>query len=139
MQRVSADYLNYQKRVQRDIEQAHEFANEQLIKELLSVLDDMERVLAAARGDHGEDNPLYTGMQLVHDKAMATLGRFGLSTIEAVGKPFDPDLHAAMMQEQSADYSPQTVLRELVKGYRLKGRTIRPSGVVVSIEPQENR
>ena len=135
LQRVSADYLNYQKRAQRDIEQAREFANETLIKNLLAVLDDMERALEAARANHDEDDPLLTGMQMVHDKAVETLGKFGLTLIDAAGQPFDPELHAAMLQQPSADCPPQTVLQEVVRGYRLKGRTIRPSSVIVSKAP----
>ena len=137
LQRVSADYVNYQKRVQRDIAQAHQFANEELIKALLSVLDDMERALAAARENHDTDDPLLEGMQLVHDKALGILSKFGLQRIEAQGQPFDPDLHSAMMQEPSAEVPPQTVVRELQTGYQLKGRTIRPSAVVVSQAPDE--
>lgn len=136
LQRVSADYLNYQKRAQRDLDAAREFANEELIKALLSVLDDMERALAAARDGHDEDDPLLTGMQLVHDKAIETLGRFGLAVIEAEGEVFDPALHSAMMRQPSEDHPPQTVLAELVRGYQLKGRTIRPSGVIVVVAPQ---
>ncbi len=137
LQRLSADYLNYQKRVQRDIEQTREYANEELIKALLAVLDDMERALAAARANHDEDDPLLKGMQLVHDKAIDTLGKFGVTVIDAEGKPFDPDLHSAMMQQPSAEHPPQTVLTELVRGYQLRERTIRPSGVVVSCLPEE--
>lgn len=136
LQRVSADYLNYQKRAQRDLDAAREFANEELIKALLSVLDDMERALAAARDGHDEDDPLLTGMRLVHDKATETLGRFGLAVIEAEGEVFDPALHSAMMRQPSEDHPPQTVLAELVRGYQLKGRTIRPSGVIVTVAPQ---
>jgi molecular chaperone GrpE len=135
LQRIAADYQNYQKRMQRDIAQAREFANEELIKSLLGVLDDMERALEAARTNHDEDDPLLKGMQMVHDKALETLKQFGLQPIEAQGQPFDPDQHSAMMQEPSPDAPPQTVLRELAKGYRLKGRTIRPSAVVVSQPP----
>jgi len=146
LQRVSADYLNYQKRVRRDITETREFANTELIRNLLGMLDDMERALEAAGVNHAEDDPLLTGMQLVHDKAMETLGKFGLTVIEAVDKPFDPDNHSAMMQEPSDVHPPQTVLRELQKGYQLKGRTIRPAAVVVSTggqgaqaTPEENQ
>jgi molecular chaperone GrpE len=136
LQRVSADYLNYQKRMQRDMEAARQFANEELIKSLLGVLDDMERALAAAReAGRDEEDPFLAGMQLVHDKAIETLGRFGLTVIGAEGRPFNPELHSAMMQQPSEDHPPQTVLREMVRGYRLKGRTIRPSGVIVSVAP----
>ena len=91
--------------------------------------------MEAARKTHDEDDPLLQGMQLVHDKALETLGKFGLERIEAEGRPFDPDEHSAMMQEPSVEHPPQTVLRELQKGYRLKGRTLRPSSVTVSKAP----
>lgn len=137
LQRVSADYMNYQKRAQRDLEQAREFANDQLIKSLLPVLDDMERALAAAKENHGADDPLFMGMQMVHDQALATLGQFGLSVIEAAGKEFDPDRHVAVMQSPSAEHPHHTVLEVVQKGYELKGRTIRAAGVVVSTAPDE--
>lgn len=132
LQRVSADYVNYQKRIQRDIAQAREFANEGLVKSLLPVLDDMERAITAACANHAPDDPLLVGVKLVQDKMLKTIADQGVTTIEAQGKPFDPDLHQAMMQEASADVPPQTVLRELQKGYQYKGRTIRPTAVIVS-------
>ncbi len=139
LQRVSADYLNYQKRVQRDIQEARTFANTELIKGLLGVLDDMERALEAARVNHGEDDPLYTGMQLVHGKALETLGKFGLEIIEAEGKPFDPELHQAMARMPADDIETNTVVEELVRGYTLNGRTIRPAGVVVAAASEDSQ
>jgi len=138
LQRVSADYLNYQKRVQRDIAEARQFANTELVKSLLPVLDDMERALASAREDRGRDDPLFDGLELVHNKALETLARFGLHIIEADGKAFDPEKHLAVMQQPSGEHPPQTVLRVIQKGYELKGRAIRPATVVVSRAPQED-
>jgi len=138
LQRVSADYANFQKRAQREKDEARHFAHAEIIKTFLPVLDDMERALEAARDNHGEDDPLFKGMQIVHDKALDILGTFGLTPIDAVGKSFDPDRHAALMQQPSEDHPPQTVLQELQKGYVLGDRTIRPSGVVVSVEPPED-
>jgi len=135
LQRVCADYLNYQKRAQRDIEEAHKFANAELIKSLLGVLDDVERVLEAAKANHSEDDPLLVGARLVHDKALATLGEFGLEAIKAAGERFDPHRHLALMQEPSDEHPPGVVLAELQKGYQLEGRTIRPTSVVVSTGP----
>ncbi|KPK80497.1 MAG: hypothetical protein AMJ81_12025, partial [Phycisphaerae bacterium SM23_33] len=132
LERVSADYQNYQKRVQRDLAQAREYAQEELMKAVLTILDDMERALEAGRANHDADDPLLRGMQLVHDNALAALGRFGLTVIDAAGRPFDPDLHSALMQQPTADHPPQTVITEAQKGYRLKGRTLRPSKVVVA-------
>ena len=136
LQRVSADYVNYQKRVQRDIVQAREYANEELIKSLLGVLDDMERALEAARQNHSAEDPLLVGMELVHKKALEALGRFGLCRILTEGQPFDPEKHAALMQQPSDRHPPGIVLKELQAGYRLKDRTIRPAHVIVSKEPQ---
>lgn len=136
LQRLAADFQNYQKNKQRDVEQARQFAREDLIRSLLTVLDHMELALQAARehGD-GEDSPLRTGMQMVHDEALGVLKKYGLEPIEAVGQPFDPDCHAAMMAEPTDTCPPGTVLAELQKGYRLGERTLRPSGVKVAAEP----
>jgi molecular chaperone GrpE len=138
LQRLSADYLNYQKRVQRDIESAREFANEQLIKELLPVLDDMDRALEAGRANHAADDPVLAGMQLMHDKALETLGRYGLKVIEAKGKTFNPEVHQAIMMQPTAEQPPQTVLAEALRGYVLRGRTIRPAGVVVAVALEDS-
>jgi len=138
LQRVSADYLNYQKRVQRDVEAAREFANEDLIKALLPALDDLERAIHAASQTRDEMDPFFLGVQLVRDKLLEILGRFGLTAIDSKGEPFDPALHAAMMRQPSDSHPPNTVLSEYVKGYLLKGRTIRPAGVVVSAPPEED-
>lgn len=132
LQRVSADFVNYQKRVQRDIAEAREFANAELIRELLAVLDDMERALDAARANHSADDPLLSGMHLVYGKALEVLGRFGLQPIQAEGQPFDPTRHEAMLQQPSAEHEAPTVLNELQRGYELKGRVLRPARVVVS-------
>ena len=139
LQRVTADYQNSQKRMQRDLEQAREYANEDLMKAFLGVLDDMERALDAGRAVHPGDDPLVTGMQLVHDNALTTLEKFGLARIEAIGKPFDPQWHTALMQQSTADHPAQTVVTEVQKGYRFKGRTLRPSGVVVATGAEEEQ
>ena len=138
LQRLSADFANYQKRVKRDVESAQTFANEELIRALLHVLDDMERALEAGRENHPVDDPLLVGMQLVHDKLAETLAKFGCKGIDAVGQAFDPEKHSAMMQEPSDEHEPMTVLRELQRGYELNGRTLRPSAVVVSKAPGED-
>jgi molecular chaperone GrpE len=136
LQRVSADYLNYQKRVQRDIAEAREFANAELLKNLLGVLDDLERAIQAAQANHAADDPLLVGTQLVYDKALVMLERFGLSVIKAAGERFDPHKHHALRHEMSPDHPAGVVLAELQKGYELKGRTIRPAVVVVSMGTQ---
>ena len=139
LQRTAADYTNYQKRVQREMTESRDFANVKLITELLSILDDMSRALENAGDDRPDDDPLLTGMQMVHDKALEVLGRFGLESIEAMGLPFDPEMHSALMQQPTDEHPPMTVLQELQRGYKLKGRTLRPAAVIVSseIEPPQ--
>ena len=135
LQRVSADYLNYQKRAQRDAEEAREHANAGLMRDLLSVLDDMELAMEAARKNHDEDDPLLKGMGLVHDKALSILEKFGLLPMHVVGEAFDPDRHQALLTETTDRHPPETVIRELQKGYELKGRTLRAARVVVAKAP----
>ncbi|NLW86176.1 MAG: nucleotide exchange factor GrpE [Planctomycetes bacterium] len=138
LQRVSADYLNYQKRIQKDIVQSREYANESLIKALLVVLDDMDRALdAAAATAIPQDDPLLAGMRLIRDKAMDILSSFGLASIQSEGRPFDPEHHSAVLQQDSQDLPHNTVIKELQKGYSLKGRTIRPATVIVSRKTQK--
>ncbi|MBW2561879.1 MAG: nucleotide exchange factor GrpE [Deltaproteobacteria bacterium] len=137
LQRLAADYQNYQKRSAKDMDQARTYANESLMKELLSVLDDMERALASAKENSEQDDPLLMGMQMVSDKMLQTLGRFGLKVIEAQGQSFDPAKHLALMQQPSTDVPPMMVLQELQKGYELKDRILRPTSVIVSKEPEE--
>ncbi len=136
LQRVSADYLNYQKRQQRQQDEAREYANAELTRDLLAVLDDMERALEAAQADHPADDPLLAGMRLVYDKALEALARHGVRPIPAAGEPFDPLRHEAMMQQPSEQHDRPTVLQELQRGYELKGRVLRPARVVVSARPQ---
>ena len=136
LQRLAADYQNYQKRVQKDVAHAREFANESLMKSLLAVLDNMEHALASAKENHGDDDPFLTGMQLVHENMLDVLGQNGLAPIEADGKEFDPEKHQALMQQESDEVAPMTVLQELQRGYELKGRTLRPASVIVAKAPE---
>lgn len=138
LQRVSADYVNYQKRVQRDVEQARAYANEQLIKDLLDVLDNMERALDAGRESHDDADPLVQGMQLVHDSMLNVLTRAGLSRIPTEGQPFDPEKHSALMRQPTDEHPPMTVVKEVIPGWELKGRPIRPAQVVVAMAPEED-
>jgi molecular chaperone GrpE len=98
----------------------------------------MDRALEAGRANHAADDPVLAGMQLMHDKALETLGRYGLKAIEAKGKPFNPDVHLAIMMQPTAEQPPQTVLAEALRGYVLRGRTIRPAGVVVAVAMEDS-
>lgn len=137
LQRVSAEFMNFQKRTQREREDQAAFAKGDILKAMLPVLDDMERALDAARENHGEDAPFYSGIGMVHTHMLDVLRRFGCSVMETVGEGFNPDRHAAMMQQPTEDHEPNTVIHEAQRGYELNGRTLRPAGVIVSVAPAD--
>ncbi|NQU76390.1 MAG: nucleotide exchange factor GrpE [Planctomycetes bacterium] len=135
LQRVSADYLNYQKRALREIEEARQFAVTGPILALLDVMDDLERAIEHARANHDSGDPLLVGTDLVYKKALDVLKRFSVEHIEALGRAFDPAMHDAILQQPAENVEPMTVISEVQKGYVLKGRTIRPAKVVVAVSP----
>jgi molecular chaperone GrpE len=128
LQRVAAEFENYRKRVARDQQSLAARAHERLVKELLPVLDDLERALQAA-AEHQEAR-LEEGVTLVHRELKAALAKEGLSEIETNGR-FDPHLHEALLSQPS-DKEEGAVLDVLQKGYRLGDRVLRPARVVVS-------
>lgn len=129
--RTAADAENFKKRLQREKEEQTRYANESLMRELLPVIDNLERALehSEAGADQGG---LLEGLNMTLKGFIDTLTRFGCTPVEAAGKPFDPNFHEAVSQEESADHEPNTVLRELQKGYMLKERLLRPAMVLVA-------
>lgn len=134
LQRVRADYANYQKRVQKQRESERRYAAMPLAADLLPVMDNLERAIAAA-GSEDNSAGLLDGIRMVYQECLDVLGRHGVQPIVAEGRPFDPNVHEAMLEEPSADKPPRTVLRELQRGYLLHDRVIRPTKVVVSTAP----
>jgi molecular chaperone GrpE len=128
LQRVAAEFENYRKRVARDQQSLAARAHERLVKELLPVLDDLERALQAA-AEH-EEAKLEEGVKLVHRELLDALAKEGLSEIETNGR-FDPHVHEALLSQPS-DKEEGAVLDVLQKGYRLGDRVLRPARVVVS-------
>jgi molecular chaperone GrpE len=128
LQRVAADFDNYRKRVARDQESLVTRAHERLVRELLPVLDDLERALQAA-AEH-EEARLADGVQLVYRELRDALSREGLAEVEADGK-FDPHVHEALLTQPS-DREEGSVLEVLQKGYRLGDRVLRPARVVIA-------
>jgi molecular chaperone GrpE len=133
LKRVAADFENYRKRVARDQESLVARAHERLVKELLPVLDDLERALAAA--EEHEEIELEEGVRLVHQELQAALKREGLAEIETNGR-FDPHVHEALLSQPS-DAEEGSVLEVVQKGYKLGDHVIRPARVVVAAAPQE--
>jgi molecular chaperone GrpE len=128
LKRVAADFENYRKRVARDQESLVARAHERLVKELLPVLDDLERALEAA-AEHQEAR-LEEGVRLVHRELEEALAKEGLVEIETNGR-FDPHVHEALLTQPS-DKDDGAILEVLQKGYRLGGRVLRPARVVIS-------
>ncbi len=129
LQRLAAEFENYRKRAAREQADFATRATERLVKELLPVLDDLERALEAAAAH--EEAKLEEGVRLVQRALAAALKREGLVEIAADG-PFDPHVHEALLSQQAEDAEPGTVLAVLQKGYRLGDRVLRPARVIVA-------
>jgi molecular chaperone GrpE len=131
--RSQADFENYKKRAAREKEDAVKYANSSLLQRLVSILDNFELGLAAAKTET-EHSPIYSGMVLVQKQLNDLLEENGLQAIEAEGKKFDPNLHEAIAHEPS-ESAEGTVIRQARRGYRFKDRLLRPARVVVSSGP----
>jgi len=137
-QRTQADFENYRKRAARDAAAAGERAKSGLVRELLPVVDNLERALDAAtageRGDEGGQpaEHLADGVRLVHSELVAVLARNGVEAFDPRGEKFDPELHEALSMRAEEGAEPGTVLDVVEKGYRLSGAILRPARVVVS-------
>src|SRR6266536_643351 len=132
--RSQADFENYKKRAAREKEDAIKYANSSLLERLVTIVDNFQLGLEAARGE-GERSPIYSGMTLVLKQLNDFLAENGLQPIEAEGNQFDPNLHQAIAHEPSKEFPEGTVIRQTRRGYRLKDRLLRPSSVVVSSGP----
>lgn len=136
--RLQADFENYRKRVLREREEAYRYGHENLVKDLLGTVDNLERAIEHARGSQGGDSEgLLQGVELVHRELLGVLAKHGVEEIEAEGVPFDPAVHEAMAQTPSDEVAPNTVLQVFEKGYRLRDRLLRPARVVVAAPPPE--
>jgi len=129
--RMGAEMENTRKRLERNRAESISFANESIIRELLPIVDNLERALEHAQQDANVDS-LTEGVSITLKAFRDTLARFGCTPFDAGGMAFDPNYHEAVMQEESGDHPENTVLRELQKGYTLHTRLLRPAMVVVS-------
>jgi molecular chaperone GrpE len=134
LQRARADFLNYQKRARLQADADRRYAVGSLATDLLPVLDNLERATEAARGAAGAES-IISGLDLVSRQLLGALGKHGIEPIEALGQPFDPNLHEALMQQPDPDHPEGTVVAELGRGYRIQDRVLRPSKVAVSTRP----
>ncbi len=133
LQRSRADFANYQKRSKSQADADRQYAIASLVRDLLDGLDNLERAAEALRVSAAPG--IGEGLDLVHKQLLATLAKHGVQPIPALGQPFDPNLHEALVQQPDVDHPEGTVVAELGKGYRLHDRVLRPTKVAVSIIP----
>jgi molecular chaperone GrpE len=134
--RTTADFDNFKKRAARERQEATRYANESLIQKLLPVLDNFEMAIAAAQaGSAASAESLTAGVTMIQQQLKAALIEFGVEEVDATGKPFDPNVHEAVSQQESAEVAEGHVLQQLRKGYKLRDRLLRPATVVVAAKP----
>ena len=135
--RALADIENLRRRSQRDREEYVKYANESLLRDLVPVLDNFDRAVAAARAA-GAPGTVVEGIELIHRELLRVLERHGVTRYSAVGQPFDPSRHEAIARVVSAEQRPDTVVGETAPGYLLHGRLLRPALVAVAAAPDED-
>jgi len=136
--RLSAEFENYKKRSSREIEEFRKFANQSLIKEMLSVVDNLELAMNSTNSHKAIDKDLLQGLEMTHREILKVFEKFNVKPIDAKGQPFDPTFHEAVMQEETDDYAKNTVINEMQRGYMIHDRLLRPSMVVVA-KPKNNK
>ncbi|MBE9520324.1 MAG: nucleotide exchange factor GrpE [Proteobacteria bacterium] len=129
--RLAAEFENTKKRLQREREISLKYAEENILKELLPGIDNIERAMEQAQ-DSSSVESLLEGIELTHNGLLATLEKFGVKPIESIGEPFDPNIHEAVAMEETGEMEPNLVLKEFQKGYLYKDRLLRAAKVIVS-------
>jgi molecular chaperone GrpE len=133
--RTTADFENFKKRAARERDEAVKYANESLIKKVISVLDNFEMALAAGQTQAGAPQSLQAGVAMIHQQLRNLLLEAGVEEVDATEKTFDPNWHEAVSQQESAAVPEGQVLQQLRKGYKLRDRLIRPATVIVAKKP----
>jgi molecular chaperone GrpE len=137
LQRSRAEFVNYQKRAKSQAEADRLYAVGSLARDLLDGLDNLQRATDALRASGASG--ITEGLDMVHKQLLATLAKHGVEPIVALGQPFDPNQHEALVQQPDAHHPEGTVVAELSKGYRIHDRVLRPTKVAVSIKPNVNQ
>jgi molecular chaperone GrpE len=134
--RTTADFDNFRKRAAREKQDAIKYANESLLQKLIPLLDSFDMALASAQtGSSDSPQSFRTGIQMIYQQFKNALTEAGLEEVDALGKPFDPNWHEAISQQESADAPEGQVLQQVRKGYKLKDRLVRPASVIVAKRP----
>jgi len=129
--RLAAEFENFKKRTERDHSRRLQFANEEFIREILPIMDDLERAVQSSREDASFER-LQEGLEIVYENFKEVLKQRGIEPIESVGEPFNPDYHDAMMTRESEEYESETVIDEFQRGYKMGDKVLRHAKVVVS-------
>jgi len=129
--RLSAEFENFKKRNRREMSEFKKFASEVLIKDLLPVVDNLDRALEATSIDEA-CQAIIDGITMTRDEMLKVFSKYGVKPIEALEEDFDPAYHQAVGQEENVEYPKNKVLKEFQKGYTIHGRLLRPSMVIVS-------
>jgi molecular chaperone GrpE len=136
--RVSAEFENFKKRSAREMDELRKFSNQALVKDLLPIIDNLELALKSSEeSGRNVDSKLREGVDLTRKEILKIFEKYNVKQIEALGEPFDPNYHEAVMREESDRYGENTVISELQKGYLMHDRLIRPTMVVVAT-PKNN-
>ena len=132
--RTRAEIDNIRRRTEQDVEKAHKFALEKFAKDILNTIDNLERALATPRNTEDESvKALFDGVELTLKELLATVARFGVEPMGAVGEVFNPDLHQAISMQPVEGFESNQITTVLQKGYLLNGRVIRPAKVMVAV------
>jgi len=136
--RLQADFENFRRRALKERTEAHQYGHQNLVKDLLSTVDNLDRAIDHAQtSEDGDLDGLLQGVELVRRDLLTALAKNGVTPVKAVGETFDPARHEAVAQVPDASVAPNTVTEELQKGYLLRDRLLRPSRVIVSGAPDE--
>ena len=135
--RLGADFDNFRRRSLKERQDLHNYANENLVKELLPIVDNLERAVEHGRKEEqrGDSDNLLQGIELTYRSLTQLLTRQGVVEIQALGQTFDPQIHEAVRRVATSEQSPNTVVEVYQKGYMLKDRMLRPAMVAVATEP----
>jgi molecular chaperone GrpE len=133
--RRQADFENYRKRVEREKGELVEYGAMQVMRELVPVLDDLERARAAAPADLDTDSEYARGVAMIYQRLFDILSKLGLEPLESAGKPFDPTVHHAVERVPTESVEEGTVLEEWQRGYNFKGKLLREAMVRVAVKP----
>lgn len=134
--RVSAEFENYKKRAAREMSDLRKYANENIAKAMLPVIDNLGRAIESSGSDGHVNSSLVKGVDMTLKEIFKIFEQFGVKPFESVGESFDPALHQAVMQEETEEHPDNIVLKELQKGYMMHDRLLRPSMVIVSMKKE---